>query len=272
MIIDTHSQLWTEEAIQGFPKKMADGYSAMFKDLGFPKIEDTLKDMDEAGVDKSVIVAVDAETIHNYLVSNDLVASFVARYPDRFIGFASVDPHKGEAGVKELRRAVKELGMKGLKLLPHLVDLYPNDPKNYPLYETAREFGIPVLFHTGTQFHSGTRIKYCQPLYLDDVAVDFPELKIIIAHFGFPWFHEAIAVTQRNPNVYFNIAGWAPKHIHLDVIRFMKGPLKTKALFGSDYPLVPRVRILKELKELDLGDELMKLLLEENPKRLLGLA
>ncbi len=271
MIIDTHAQLWTEEAIKGLPKKMAEGYTAMFRDLGFPKIGDTIKDMDDAGVEKSVIVAVDAETLHGYLVSNDLVASAVNEYPERFIGFASVDPHKGEAAVTELRRAVKDLGLRGLKLLPHLVDLYPNDRVMYPLYETARELSIPVLFHSGTQFHSGTKIKYCQPIHLDEVAVDFPELKIVIAHFGFPWFYETIAVTQRNPNMYFNIAGWAPRHIHKDVIRYLCGPLKTKALFGSDYPLVTRVRIMKELKELELGNEIMNLLLRENPGRLLGI-
>src|SRR4030043_59382 len=126
MIIDTHSQLWTKDAIESFPKAMAEGYRAMFKDMGLPSIKDTLKDMDAAGVDKAVIVAVDAETIHKYRVSNDLVAQ-----------------------------------------------------------TAAESLGGPVLFHTGTQFHFGTRIKYCRPLFADDVAVDFPRLKLIVAHFGY---------------------------------------------------------------------------------------
>ena len=218
-----------------------------------------------------VVVAIDAETVWDYKVSNDAVAKAVSQYPDRLIGFASVDPHKGVVAVKELERAVKKLGLKGLKLLPHLIELYPNDKRMYPVYEKAQELGIPVLFHTGTQFHTGTRIKYCKPIYLDDVAVDFPDLKIVIAHFGFPWFYEAIAVCQRNPNVYFNIAGWAPRHIPEPVIRYMNGPLKHKCLFGSDYPLLPRKRIIEELKQLPLKQEVLKKLFEENPKRLLGI-
>jgi predicted TIM-barrel fold metal-dependent hydrolase len=272
MIIDTHSQLWTKEAIESFPPQMAEGYKHMFGEMGMPGIEDTLADMDEAGVEKSVIVAVDAETIHNYRVSNDLVAETVARHPDRLIGFASVDPHKGKNGVKEFRRAVTDLGLKGLKLLPHLVDLDINDPIMYPLFEAARDLDVPVLFHTGTQFHAGTKIRYCRPLFVDDVAVDFPGLNLIIAHFGYPWWEEALAVVRRNPHVYFNIAGWAPKHIPPGVIQAANSYLKAKVLFGSDYPLLSRVRILKELRELNLKDDTLTMMTEENPKRLLGLA
>ncbi len=272
MIIDTHSQLWTKEAIESFPEKMAAGYRAMFKDLQFPEIEDTLQDMDAAGVDRAVIVAIDAETVFHYRVSNDLVAEMVNKYPDRFIGFASVDPNKGKKAAKELRRSVEELKLKGLKLLPHLIEMYPSDKAIYPLYEIAVEYNLPVLFHSGTQFHSGTRIKYCQPLYIDDVAVDFPELKIVIAHFGFPWFHEAMAIVLRNQSVFFNIAGWAPKYIPQDVLQAIRGQLRHKVLFGSDYPLLSRVRIVNELKELDLDDETRMLLMTKNPKRLLNIS
>jgi hypothetical protein len=271
MIIDTHSQLWTKEAIESFPKKMAESYSHMFGEIGMPSIEDTIKDMDDAGVDTSVIVAVDAETIHKYRVSNDLVAETVSKHPDRLIGFASVDPNKGKNGVKEFRRAVTDLGLKGLKLLPHLIDLDINDPIIYPLYEAAQELGVPVLFHTGTQFHAGTKIKYCRPLFVDDVAVDFPGLSLIIAHFGFPWWEEALAVVRRNPYVYFNIAGWAPRHIPPGVIQAANSYLKAKVLFGSDYPLLSRVRIMSELKALNLKEDTFTMMTETNPKRLLGL-
>lgn len=271
MIIDTHSQLWTKEAIESFPKAMAEGYKAMFKDMGFPSIEDTLADMDAAGVDKSVIVAVDAETIHNYRVSNDLVAETVSKHPDRLIGFASVDPHKGSRGVKEFERAIKDLKLRGLKLLPHLVELDINDPKIYPFYEAAQELGVPVLFHTGTQFHFGTKIKYCRPLFVDDVAVDFPQLKLIIAHFGYPWWEEALAVVRRNPFVYFNIAGWAPKYIPEGVIRLADTALTGKVLFGSDYPLLSRVRIMKEIKELTIKETTFSAMTDQNPRALLGI-
>jgi len=271
MIIDTHSQIFNKAAIESMPKAMALSYQALFKDLKFPEIEDTLEDMAGAGVDKAVIVAIDAETTFNYIVTNDLVADTVAKYPDKFIGFASVDPHKGLVACAELERAVKELGLKGLKVLPHLIKVCPNEQMMYPLYEIAQDFDIPVLFHTGTQFHAGTKLKYCLPLYLDEVAVDFPKMKIIMAHFGYPWFYEGMSVVLRNPNVYFNIAGWSPRRIPQEVIRQMNGPLKTKALFGSDYPLLTRVRIVNEINELALKDGVKELLMTENPRRLLDI-
>ncbi len=272
MIIDTHSQLWTKEAIESFPKAMAEGYKEMFKDIGMPSIEETLKDMDDAKVDKAVIVAIDAETTHKYKVSNELVAKTVSQYPERLIGFASADPNKGKKAVVEFEEGIKELGLKGLKLLPHLNELDINDRKIYPLYEAAQEMGVPVLFHTGTQFHAGTKIKYCRPLFVDEVAVDFPSLKLVIAHFGYPWWEEALAVVRRNPFVYFNIAGWGPKHIPKGVFQAADSYLRGKVLFGSDYPLLSRGRILKEVRELDLKDETFTAMTETNPKTLLGLA
>ncbi|HPQ45133.1 MAG TPA: amidohydrolase family protein [Syntrophales bacterium] len=271
MIIDTHAQLFTKEAIESLPEEMARSYELMFRDMQYPDIEDTLKDMEDAGVDVSVIVAVDAETTFKYKVSNDLIAKTVNRYPDKLIGFASVDPHKGVMAGEELERSINQLGLKGLKVLPHLIKCNPNDPIMYPLYEIAQDAGIPVLFHTGTQFHAGTKIKYCMPLYLDEVAVDFPRMKIIMAHFGYPWFYEGMSIVLRNPNVYFNIAGWAPRRIPDHVIQQMNGPLAGKALFGSDYPLISRVRIMKELDALPLKDGVKDLLITENPKRVLGI-
>ena len=145
--------------------------------------------------------------------------------------------------------------MRGLKLVPHLCEIQVNEPVMYPLYEEALDLGIPVLFHMGTQFHSGTKLKFCKPIDVDEVAVDFPELKLIIAHFGWPWYEEALAVVHRNPNVYFNIAGWAPKRIPDIVWSYMKGPVKDKALFGSDFPLVSRKRVVEELSDVGLpGD------------------
>ena len=271
MIIDTHSQLFTAEAMASFPEEMARSYQAMFPDMTHPSIADTLSDMDAAGVERAVIVGIDAETTHRYRVANDLVARTVAQHPQRLIGFAGADPHKGALACDELTRAVNDLGLRGLKLLPHLAGICPDDRRMYPLYETARALKIPVLFHTGTQFHAGTKIKYCQPLFLDSVAVDFPGLQIVMAHFGYPWYHEGLAVVLRNPNVWFNIAGWSPKRIPEEVIRQINGPLRYKALFGSDFPLLKRTRIVAELDQLPFKDGVKQLLMSDNPKRLLGL-
>ncbi len=290
-IIDTHAQLFTAEAFKAMPLAMRASYLKTFMpgaippgateeqvleaarnfSENLPPLEATLADMDAAGVAKSVVVAVDAETRWNYRVSNESVAEAVAAYPDRLIGFASVDPHKGVIAVAELRHAVEDLGLKGLKLLPHLLELAPNDAAMYPVYEEATSLGIPVLFHSGTQFHAGTKLKYCRPLDIDEVAVDFPDLALIIAHFGWPWYEEAMAVVQRNRNVYFNIAGWAPKHIPAFVISYMDRVLSKKCLLGSDAPLVARTRVMSELADIEMKEETRENLYSGNARKLLDL-
>jgi len=272
MIIDTHSQLFTEKALETMPKPMLESYKAVFGEEMVVSIRDILEDMDRAGVTMTVIVAVDAETVHGYKVPNDLIAEPVQENPGRFIGFASVDPHKGKLATEEFEWAIRDLGLKGLKILPHLIEINPNDPLMYPIYKKSIELDVPILFHTGTQFHAGTKIKYCQPLFLDDVAIDFPHLKIILAHFGFPWFYEAVAVIQRNANVYFNIAGWAPRHIPEPMVRYIDTILSHKVLFGSDFPLITRKRIVDELKELPLKEKTLDRIFSENAKRLLNIS
>jgi len=251
------------------PEAMREGYVRVFgNDL--PTIGDTIADMDAAGVERAVVVAVDAETVWSYRVSNELVAETVRNNPDRFIGFASVDPNKGRTAVRELRRAVTQDNMKGLKLLPHLIELNANDRRMYAVYEEALDLGIPVLFHMGTQFHTGSKLKFARPLDVDEVAVDFPDLKLIIAHFGWPWYEEAMAVAHRNPNVYFNIAGWAPGRIPDFVFSYMRGPVKDKALFGSDYPLISRQRAMAELEKIEMPDDVREGLYYKNALEVIG--
>jgi len=273
MIVDTHSQLWTKEALATFPDFMLESYKRVFKEHLTPTLEDTIKDMDDAGVDKSVIVAVDAEITFGFKTPNELVAEAMTRYPDRLIGFAGVDPRKGKLALKELECAIRELGLKGLKFIPHLNELRTNDSIMYSIYEMAQDLNIPILFHTGTQYHARTRLRYCHPLDLDDVAVDFPRLKIVVAHFGWPWVSEAIAIALRHENVYLNVAGWAPKHYPEIFIQYMNGPLKGKVLFGSDFPLLTRKRIISELKSHPMiKPQILQMILSDNPKRLLGLS
>jgi predicted TIM-barrel fold metal-dependent hydrolase len=271
MIIDTHSQVRTKESMDPYRQDLLGGLTGIFGRQTEVSIEENLRDMDEAGVEKSIIVAIDAETVSHFKVSNDLIAKIVNKDPKRFLGFAGVDPHKGVLAIDELERAIKTLGLKGLKIIPNLIEVYPNEKLMYPIYERVAELNIPILFHAGTLFHKGTKIKYSQPIFFDDVAVDFPNLKIIMAHFGFPWFVEAIAVAQRNQNVFLNIAGWSPKYIPEMVVKYMDGLLSHKVLFGSDYPLIPRKRIIKELEKLHLKQESLDNILSKNAKRLLNI-
>ncbi len=272
MIIDTHAQLFTPKFVEMVQKGELEGldmmgYASFFKG----NVEDTLADMDNAGVDKSVVVAIDAETKKGYKISNELVAESVQEHPERLIGFASVDPHKGKIALRDLEYAVNELGLKGLKFIPHLIEICPNDKLMYPIYEKASALKIPVLLHTGTHFHLGCKIKYNKPEFIDEIAIDFPEVNFIMAHFGYPWFYEALAVAQKNFNVYFNIAGWAPQYIPAPVINLMDSLLANKALFGSDHPLLPRKRVLDELNKLNLKESTREKLLSTNAQRILEL-
>ena len=212
-----------------------------------------IKDMDEAGVDQSWIAVLDhglakpvGEAKYSINELNRIYAEIAKKSSNRLVAFAGVDPRR-EGAVELLETCVKEWGMKGLKLLP-AAGFYPNDENCYRLYAKADELGIPVLVHTGPEtipLYS----KYCQPIYLDDVANDFPSLTVILAHAGFCWWHEALNIASTKPNVYLDLAGWQPK-VQRHAVEQFYTPLRTmidsigpsRILFGSDWPAL---RLLK---------------------------
>jgi predicted TIM-barrel fold metal-dependent hydrolase len=227
----------------------------------------------------AVIFEIDAETTSGQpYVGNDYVASIVQQYPDQFIGFASVDPWKGQLAIKELERSVKELGLRGLKLHPTTQAFYPNDSRFYPLWATASALGIPVLFHSGqTGVGSGTpggggyKLKYSHPMLLDDVAADFPDLTIIMAHPAVPWQEEQLAVALHKGNVYIDLSGWSPKYFRPILVQYIRSILQDKVLFGSDYPVLQPERWLRDFEGLELKDEVRQKILLENARKLLKL-
>ena len=162
------------------------------------------------------------------------------------MGFASVDPWMGKAACYELERSIKELGLKGLKLHPIHQAFFPNDTRFYPLYEVADGLGIPVLFHSGfagagsgTPGGSGLKLKYSKPVpCFDDVAADFPNMTIIMAHPAWPWIDEQIAVALHKSNVFLDLSGWMPRFIPEGLIRETNTRLQDKVMFGSDYPFI----------------------------------
>lgn len=226
----------------------------------------------------AVLLAWDAETATGRpRLPNDLVAAAARDHPDRFVGFGSVDPLKGERAVAELDQ-VKELGLKGLKLHPSLQAFNPEDEHFWPLYRRAEELGLVCLFHTGTSGigagmpgGQGIRLDYARPIHLDAVAADFPRLNIIAAHFGWPWQQEMLAIALHKTNVFIDISGWAPRYIPPEVVRELKGRLQDRFLFGSDYPFIQPSRCLDELASLELSAEVSQKLLVDNGRRLLGL-
>ena len=227
----------------------------------------------------AVLLAWDAETATGRpRVPNDLVAQAVREYPKTFVGFGSVDPLKGDRAVAELDR-IAELGLKGVKLHPSLQAFAPNEEKHWPLYEKCQELGLIALFHTGTSGigagqpgGQGIRIHFARPIWLDAPAAAFPDLRIIAAHFGYPWHLELLAMALHKTNIYIDISGWAPRYIPTEVIRDMKGRLQDQFVFGSDYPFIQPQRCLDELKGLDIPNGVLEKVLVGNGKRLLEIA
>jgi len=228
----------------------------------------------------AVIFTVDSEAATGKRrYSNEEVARLVAENDDILIPFASIDPAKGLLGAREARRLIKDFGVKGFKFHPSTQAFYPNDRMAYPLYEVIAEHKLPALFHTGqTGVGSGMpggggiRLKYSNPIYLDDVAIDFPDMPIIMAHPSFPWQEEALSVCQHKPNVYIDLSGWSPKYFPPILVHYANTLLKRKMLFGSDFPVITPDRWLADFEKIEIRPDVRPLILKENAAKLLGLA
>jgi predicted TIM-barrel fold metal-dependent hydrolase len=257
----------------------AESMAAYFKSGTLPRTPDemyeTYRTLDIFGV----VFSIDAETTSGVpYVGNDWVASIVRKHPDRFIGFASVDPWKGALALRELERSVSELGLRGLKLHPTTQAFFPNDTRFYPLWEKCAELRIPALFHTGqtgvgagTPGGGGYKLKYAHPLRLDDVAADFPELTIIMAHPAVPWQEEQLSVVLHKANVYMDLSGWSPKYFRPVLLQYATTLLQDKVLFGSDYPSLQPDRWLRDFEVLEVKEEVRRKILLENAQKLLRL-
>jgi predicted TIM-barrel fold metal-dependent hydrolase len=242
--------------------------------------EDMAKDFINAGV-KGIIVGWDAETNTGEPgMSNDYVASMVKRFPDAFIGaFGCVDPWKGERAVAEAERCVKELGLLGMKFQGAAQAFYPNDRRFYPIWEKCTELGCPVQIHTGTTGLGaglpggmGIKLKWTRPIpYIDDVAADFPELKIICLHPSWPWQEETIAMAIHKSNIFMDLSGWAPKYFPESLKREIRSRLKNRVMFGSDYPMMTFDQLFKGWEDEDYPAEIMKKIYYQNAIRILNL-
>jgi hypothetical protein len=228
----------------------------------------------------AVVFTVDAEAATGVAaVPNEEIAEAARRHPDVLIPFASIDPAKGRAGARQARRLVAQYGVRGFKFHPNVQAFFPNDVSAYPLYEAIEECGAIAVFHTGqtgigagAPGGGGIRLKYSNPLFVDDVAADFPELPIILAHPSFPWQDEALAVATHKPKVHIDLSGWSPKYFPPQLVQYANTLLKDKVLFGTDYPLLTPERWLADFAKLPIKDEVRPLILKENAARLLGLA
>ena len=220
-----------------------------------------LSQMDEAGISKSVLFACEAPIIY---ASNDYVASLCKKYPERLIGFASVDPKRKDA-VKIIEKAIKQLGLRGIKFHPPLQNFYPNEKNIFPIYEKATKLNIPVVFHIGsTPFGSLCRLDQANPILIDEIACKFPDLKIILTHLGTLWHNEAFMVTEKNPNVFIDTSAYLYEIEQLLTEETVERIGQDKIIFGTDYPTpfagkthrmvdfvecINKLKLSKEIKE-----------------------
>lgn len=226
--------------------------------------DEVLRQMDEAGIERSILFALYCPLLY---ASNEFVRDACARHPDRFLGYASVDPHDEQAPAV-LERAVREYGLRGLKLHPPLQDFYPNDRKLWPLYAKADELGIPVVFHVGTTpFGHLVKLNQADPLLLDDVACAFPGLAIVLTHLGTLWHHASFMVVEKHPQVYIDTASYPYEMVELLNEHLVQRIGAHKLLFGTDFPMPYEGRVHRMA---DFTDTLARLPLTDATKAAIG--
>ena len=227
----------------------------------------------------AVVFTVDATTaLGHTALSSEEIAEQAAEHADVLIPFGSVDPLAGDAAVRRARHLVETYGVRGFKFHPSLQAFRPDDPAYAPLWATLEELGVVALFHTGQTGIGaglpggrGIKLRYSDPMLIDDVAADFPGLRIVLAHPGVPWVDSSMAIATHKANVFIDLSGWAPKYLPPQLVRQAGTILRHKVLFGSDYPVLAPDRWLAEFAGLDLPDRARPLILKENALSLLGL-
>ncbi|MEV8375936.1 amidohydrolase family protein [Kribbella sp. NPDC056861] len=227
----------------------------------------------------AVVFTVDSTTATGRpALSSEEIAEGAARNNDVLIPFGSVDPRQGPRAVTAARRLVEEYGVRGFKFHPSLQAFAPNNEAFYPLYRAIQELGVVALFHTGQTGIGaglpggrGIKLRYSDPMLVDDVAADFPDLSIVLAHPAVPWADSAISIATHKANVYVDLSGWLPRYFPPQLTHQLSRSLRTKALFGTDFPLIHPDRWLDSFAQLDITDDAKPLIFKDNAIRLLHL-
>ncbi len=228
----------------------------------------------------AVIFTVDASTgLGHPAISSEEIAELAAADSDILIPFGSVDPLAGAAAVSRATSLAQDHGVRGFKFHPSLQAFEPNDRSYYPLYQRLEELGLPAVFHTGQTGIGaglpggrGIKLRYSDPMLLDDVAADFPGLTIILAHPSVPWQDSAISMATHKSNVYIDLSGWLPKYFPTQLVHAANRQLRGKVLFGSDYPVISPDRWRASFDELDMKPEVIPMIMKGNAITVLGLA
>jgi len=277
--VHVHAEISCHDPEDPVMGEFFDAASAYFKaPRERPKMPEIVELYRESGI-AFCLFTVDAESgMGAKRVSNYEVAEMAAKNDDICMAFASIDPHKGKLGAREARDLIENYGVKGFKFHHIAQNCHPADAMGYPIYEVINEYKLPAIFHTG---HSGMgtgmrggggmRLKYGEPMLVDDVAVEFPDMKIILAHPSWPWVDESLSMALHKTNVYIDLSGWSPKYFQPQIIRYANTQLKHKMLFGTDFPLIHPDKWIAAAKEVGFKDEVMPLIMKENAAKVLGL-
>lgn len=274
-IIDFRFRPNTEATINGI--KNSKMFKGLCEKIDFSRmkpqsLEEVVEDLDRHNVELAVITGRDCETTYGAKSNNDSVIEFVKAYPRKFLGFIGLDPHKGMKAIEELKVAVNELGMRGAAIDPYLAQIYANDAKYYPIYSKCCELDIPIVFTTGpATLVPNAIIDHVAPRYIDVAARDFPELKIVISHGGYPWVNEAITVAERNRNVYIDLSEYEFSPMAEAYVQAANTMISDKILYASAHPFVHFKDALKVYEKLQFKPEVRQRIMYDNAARLLGL-
>ena len=250
------------------PEKMRSGVT----------IPDYIKKMDQAGIERSLLIAVRAGDIRvpeSFEVPYESVHKVCSEYPDRFSGLAGIDPFRGMQGLRDLENAVNEMGFVGAHLYPHWCELPPNHRKYYPYYAKCSELGIPIMMQVGHNLVYSRKRRLPsvgKPIYLDQVAIDFPELKLIGIHIGIPWTEEMISMCWKHENVYTAGDAYAPKYWPESYVHYANSYGQKKVLFGTDWPVIDPVRAVEEFNQLNFRVSASQRILRENALEVFNLS
>lgn len=278
--IDTHVHV--EQDSKGccaLDQELLDASAAYFKgnDNRTPTVGDLAEYYRQRRIG-AVIFTVDATTAMGHpALSSEEIIELAAAHDDILIPFASVDPLADDAPARV--RSLAANGARGFKFHPSMQAFEPNDVRYYPIYEAIAEAGLPTVFHTGQTGIGaglpggrGIKLRYSDPMLLDDVAADFPTLTVILAHPSVPWQDSAISMATHKANVYIDLSGWLPKYFPAQLVRAVNGPLRRKVLFGSDYPVISPDRWIASFDELEIKPEVRPLIMKDNAVDVLGLS
>ena len=276
--IHTHAEVSCWNPFDAYGEEYDRAADKYFRSSNRPTIAETIAHYREKKIGL-IMFTVDAESnLGRRRIQNEEIAAAATENSDMMMAFASIDPHKGKMGAREAERLIKEHNVKGFKFHPTVQGFHPNNKMAYPIYEVINAHKLPAIFHTG---HSGIgsgmycggklRLEYSNPMHLDDVAVNFGDMQIVMAHPSFPWQDEALSVATHKPNVWIDLSGWSPKYFPKQLVHYANTLLKDRVLFGSDYPLITPERWMKDFEDAGFKPEVMPGILKGNAVRLLGL-